>query len=107
VALEDGNRTRAEQAGREALSLWSPLALVYPFQWLALLPLAAAAAARGNLAEAIGYARATLAPGQQRLPAELGRALEDTDKEWGQGSSKSAEVNLEKTLVLSRRFGYL
>ena len=107
AALEDGDHIGAERGGREALALWRPLALVYPFQWLALLPLAAAAFARRDLVETAEHARATLASGQQRLPAALSRALEDATMGLVQSDNEGAINNFESALALSRRFGYL
>ncbi|MFP2912382.1 serine/threonine-protein kinase PknK, partial [Pyxidicoccus sp. 3LFB2] len=75
VALRAGDTTLAREAGAEALRLWQPLSLVYPFQWLAHWPLLSVALEEGHVTEALGHARAMLATSQQRLPDALSAPL--------------------------------
>ncbi|MFP2934656.1 serine/threonine-protein kinase PknK, partial [Pyxidicoccus sp. 3LG] len=71
VALRGGDSATARDAGTEALRLWQPLSLVYPFQWLAHWPLLAVELEAGQVSGALGHARALLATNQQRLPDAL------------------------------------
>ncbi|MGK3997199.1 serine/threonine-protein kinase [Sorangium sp. So ce1024] len=76
VALVEGDPGEATRLGEAALERFHSSALVYPFQWMALLPLMAAALERGDRGAAARHAAALLDPGQQKLPEALTEALE-------------------------------
>ncbi|AUX22449.1 hypothetical protein SOCEGT47_029520 [Sorangium cellulosum] len=97
-ALRRGDLARAEEAGREALALWNALPLVYPFEWLARLPLCWIALERGRLDGAIAEARAVLDPRQQRLPGRLAALLGHALRAFDDG-----RVRAFRTLKLALR----
>ncbi|HEX8703658.1 MAG TPA: serine/threonine-protein kinase PknK, partial [Myxococcaceae bacterium] len=99
--------TEAEQEARAALELWRPLALVYPFQWTALLPLAAIELQRGQLEDAVARVHAALEPRQQLLPEDLTGSLERVRTSWRDGQHGAAGEHLLRALELARARGYL
>ncbi|WP_164010142.1 serine/threonine-protein kinase PknK [Pyxidicoccus trucidator] len=105
VALRAGDRAQAREAGTEALRLWQPLSLVYPFQWLAHWPLMSVELDEGRLPEALGHARAMLATSQQRLPDTLSAPLAAAVAE--EASAPSASEQLLLARESARRLGYL
>lgn len=106
IALSRSDYPEAERAGREALAYWAPLALVYPFQWLARLPLCCAALAQDRLHDAFEQARAVLDPLQQRLPKWLANGLEKAISLFEAGREVEAARVLLKVLqsALKRNF---
>ncbi|WP_437765334.1 protein kinase [Sorangium sp. So ce281] len=105
-ALQRGDLARAEEAGREALACWEPLPLVYPFQWLARLPLCRVELARGRLEGAIEQVRAVLDPRQQRLPGRLTKLLEAAARAFAAGHEARACRPLALALRGARHGGY-
>ncbi|TKD01214.1 serine/threonine-protein kinase PknK [Polyangium fumosum] len=101
VALAEGDFGEVMRLGEAALARFRSSALVYPFQWMALLPLAAAALARGDHEGAACYAAALIEPGQQRLPEALTAALEAARDEVG------TEDALRRALVRAGETEYL
>ena len=67
VWLNRGESMNAETCALEALELWSRVALVFAFQWLALVPLMDIYLARSNVEQAVQCAERIVAPGQQYL----------------------------------------
>ena len=106
VALQRGDYAEAEQAGREALSLWEPLEHVYPFQWLARLPLCCVELTQGGLEGAIEQAQAVLHVGQQRLPKRLTASLEAAVTAFTQGHNARAKSALLRALQIALHHGY-
>ncbi|WP_437973725.1 protein kinase [Sorangium sp. So ce295] len=105
-ALQRGDLARAEEAGQEALVCWEPLPLVYPFQWLARLPLCRVELARGRLEGAIAQVRAVLDPRQQRLPGRLTKLLEAAARAFASGHEARACRPLALALRGARHGGY-
>jgi hypothetical protein len=105
VALRAADGGAAREAGSEALRLWQPLSLVYPFQWLAHWPLLAVELADGRVPEALGHARAMLAPSQQRLPDTLSAPLAAALAV--EADTASAREHLQVASDAARRLGYL
>ncbi|AUX45895.1 hypothetical protein SOCE26_073950 [Sorangium cellulosum] len=105
-ALQRGDLARAEEAGQEALACWEPLPLVYPFQWLARLPLCRVEFARGRLEGAIAQARAVLDPRQQRLPGRLTKLLETAARAFAAGREARACRPLALALRGAHHSGY-
>ena len=103
VALARGDRDEAERSCAEAIAIWQPLSLVYPFQWTALLPLAAVALERGDAASAREHARAAIAPEQQRLPDAITRPIEGASS---RGAARAA-ARVRDALAAARELGYL
>jgi eukaryotic-like serine/threonine-protein kinase len=106
VALQRGDYAGAEQAGRKALSLWEPLAHVYPFQWLARLPLCCVELTQGGLEDAIEQAQAVLHVGQQRLPKQLTASLEAAVTAFTQGHNARAKSALLRALQIALHHGH-
>ncbi|WP_163995275.1 serine/threonine-protein kinase PknK [Pyxidicoccus caerfyrddinensis] len=105
VALRSADGAAAREAGSQALRLWQPLSLVYPFQWLAHWPLLAVELADGRVPEALGHARAMLAPSQQRLPDTLSAPLSAALA--AEPDSAAAREHLQVASDAARRLGYL
>ncbi|XXY52700.1 protein kinase [Sorangium sp. So ce269] len=105
-ALQRGDLARAEEAGQEALACWEPLPLVYPFQWLARLPLCRVEFARGRLEGAIAQVRAVLDPRQQRLPGRLAKLLETAVRAFAAGHEARACRPLALALRGAHHSGY-
>ena len=106
VALRARALPAAEHGGAAALQLWSGREYVFPFQWSALLPLAAAALATGRPAEAVEHARALLDPKQQRLPEEIAGALAGGIAAWERAEAERAREHLTQALEAAERLGY-
>jgi serine/threonine protein kinase/tetratricopeptide (TPR) repeat protein len=91
IALRTGNHEDAKVLAREALDLWASLTLVFPLQWLALLPLMEASARTGDPVTAVGCVAPLLAPSQQRLPGDAADALARAAALWT-GANPSAAI---------------
>jgi tetratricopeptide (TPR) repeat protein len=105
VALRSGDASEAERQARQALELWKPLPLVYPFQWTALLPLACISLHQGRLAETASCLRAVLESKQQRLPDELALLLARLEEEPAEQETWKEKLPL--VLEQAERLGYL
>jgi hypothetical protein len=106
VARDQNNDDKAEQRGREALSCWErrePHALVYPFEWLARLPLLAISLSRDRLTEAVAEARAVLEPRQQHHPHPIASPLAEAVASFDAGSLDGALRHLRISLQAARR----
>lgn len=106
VALERGNVKAAEQAAREALALWQPLSLVYPFQWLARLPLARIELQRDHIAQAAEQVKAMLDKQQQRLPDPIAIQLQEAVDAFAQGHVDQGRRGLERAFQAAGQLGY-
>lgn len=73
LSLRQGDLDATIAQAQEALSFWQNR--VFPFQWMALLPLLEAQLSKGNDLEATVCAKALLAPSQQYLPGAAADAL--------------------------------
>jgi tetratricopeptide (TPR) repeat protein len=107
LAYRNGDLLTAEQSAQEAIVLWRQSPLVYPFQWLALWPLIAAARVKSREDEAWGYARALLEPTQQILPDELNASLKAAVQAREGGQAEAARLHLDRAMILAREMGYL
>jgi serine/threonine protein kinase/tetratricopeptide (TPR) repeat protein len=100
-----------ESHASEALSAWGKLlpSYVYPFQWLARMPLAAHLAMSGRMDEALKQWGSLLDPPQLLLPDLLGEAIGQMRAARDAGSRASAEVTLgvQRIIQLSQQFRYL
>lgn len=102
-----GDLPEARRLAVAALDEWSRLPMMYPFQWLARLPLARALLGGGDVGAAAEALRPLLDPRLLRLPdpAEglLARALTELDA----GASASAEAALKQALAELLDLGYV
>jgi len=106
VALRRGDLAEAERHAREALDCWKTLSLVYPFQWLARLPLAAVELANDRMVAALEQVRAVLDVQQQRLPDKLATKLASASAAFAKGNAARARWLLSRALRTARRLGY-
>ncbi|HNS50146.1 MAG TPA: BTAD domain-containing putative transcriptional regulator [Anaerolineae bacterium] len=97
----------AETMAQAALAIWRQSPLVYPFQWLALWPLAAVLLAQGREDEAWAPFEALLEPTQQRLPDDLNSALESAILARSEAQAGAARLHLDRALTLACEMGYL
>jgi tetratricopeptide (TPR) repeat protein len=75
VLLKEGQVYAARSLAHEALDVWKNLALVFPFQALALVPLLQIELDRDDLDAAVRHAAALLSPKQQVLLGAASDAL--------------------------------
>lgn len=107
LCLFDQQMERAYQHGREAVRLWLQGKFAYPFQWTGYLPLLAVAVHKGQLEEAIGYARPLLEVTQARLPDALDRPLAQAVHHHAQGQMEQAQSALQEAIAAGLQLGYL
>lgn len=86
IAWRQNDLSRVQRHGQSAIEAWQRPPATYPFQWLALWPLAAEAEARGDLMRARHYLIALLDPTQQRLPKELEEAVTELSRQEGENA---------------------
>jgi len=107
LALKRGDRAEAERAAREALSHWKQLSRVYPFEWLARVPLTRGLLTQGNIEGAVEQAKAMLDAQQLRLPRALSGALESAVAAFEEGRPDQARKALSSALRIARRRGFM
>ncbi|WP_437673167.1 serine/threonine-protein kinase [Sorangium sp. So ce131] len=107
VAFRRGDHVATERVGREALSRWEALQRVYPFQWLARMPLAFVELACGRVEGSVAQVRAMLHPKQQRLPGKIEAAFTAADEAFAQGHAAEAQKILRAISRVARGLGYL
>ena len=97
VALRAGDVDSAREGAEAALDSWQG-GIVYPLQWLALLPRMAVAYEEGDAAAVVSLAGRLLDPGQQRLRRSLERALENVGSAAGDadGGLEAGRVALQE-----------
>ena len=98
VSLQQGDHDAALQGAQEALDIWRSLALVFPFHWLALLPLIRVALPRGDISQAVIGAEGLLAPTQQYLPGRATDGFSEAVSCWKAGHPQGARIALESAL---------
>jgi DNA-binding SARP family transcriptional activator/Tfp pilus assembly protein PilF len=110
VAWREGDLARAEAKGQAALGSWQQLPAGHSscaFQWLALWPLVAVAAARDRMPEACALMPALLQPRQQRLPDALTAVVESALGAWQDGDMETARTCLEQAIASAQELAYL
>ena len=75
LSLRAGRLEDARAHAESALASWGKLALVFPFQWWAALPLLEIAVGTGNLERAAACAALLVSPAQQWFGSGHGRAV--------------------------------
>jgi eukaryotic-like serine/threonine-protein kinase len=109
LSAATGRDQRVEEAlrlGAQALELWEAGPQSWPFQCLALWPLAGAHLDAGQIAEAVGAARRLLEPSQARLPDELEAAVQAACKAWDCAELELAGRLVDSAVQLARALGY-
>jgi serine/threonine protein kinase/tetratricopeptide (TPR) repeat protein len=106
LLLREGNADAAITVAREVRETWRQMALVFPFHWLAALPLLEATLQRGDLAEAISCSEEILEPSQQLLPGSASDALANAIRCWTRGDRAGAAAALTLALRYLEPTGY-
>jgi tetratricopeptide (TPR) repeat protein len=101
----DGRADAAHVDAERASTLWGEYP--YPFRWLANWVLLAVYAARGELAEGVGQARAILHPTQRRQPGDLPALLAAAERAWENGKPDETRAALQRAIELAQAEGYL
>lgn len=95
VALRGEDLMTVERSASDALSIWQPQSIVYPLQWLALLPLLSVTLRQGQTANALDCASRLLAPTQHSLPRRTTEFFEHAVRLSGLGDDLGACELLE------------
>jgi serine/threonine protein kinase/tetratricopeptide (TPR) repeat protein len=103
VALRQSDHSNVKAHAGHALSLWK--SRVFPFQWMALLPLLEAELAF-DLAGAVTCAQALLAPDQQILPGAAADAFAQAVTHWNQDAAPDSQSSMELGLRRLEQTGY-
>jgi class 3 adenylate cyclase/tetratricopeptide (TPR) repeat protein len=111
AAWRQGDLASAQTQGLAAMDQWGKIPAGHAscaFEWTALLPLMAVAAANHQPGQAIDYARAMLDPAKLRFPDLLERALESAIQSWENNPSEAAlEDQLNQVFAYARQMRYL
>lgn len=107
LALKEGDFRAVLEYAKEALDTWNSLALVFPLQWLALLPKLQVALQYGELQEAVDCAGSMLQPTQQYLPGDASDALIRAGKCWAVEDKPNTTAALQLAIDHLGRAGYL
>ena len=105
LAVREGDLDAVFQHGEAALALWAGLPFDYPFHWLALWPLLAAALQRNQLDHAVRYAHGLLHPAQQLLPEAVVAELQAADASAAAGQVAQARSRLQAAVKLAQAAG--
>jgi len=105
MAERKGELQAVFEHGEAALALWAGLPFDYPFHWLALWPLLAAALQRNRLDHAVRYAHGLLHPSQQLLPVVVAAELQAADASAAAGQAAQARSHLQAAIDLARAAG--
>ncbi len=106
LSRREGDLVGTDTLGRQALDMWRSLSALFPFQWLALIPLIEVGLQREDIAGCIELAEALLAPGQQCLPGAAADAFALAIAGWRAGEHASARFALERGLKRLEGTGY-
>jgi eukaryotic-like serine/threonine-protein kinase len=107
LAWRAGDLAETQAQAPEALKIWQELKGLFPFQWMALWPLLATSLTLGQIQEAIEYARALLAPVQQRLTEAVTASLEAALRASEQDETETARALLARAVEQAQADGYL
>ncbi len=106
ISLRDGDHDSSVSLAREALRIWESLPLVYPLQWLALLPLLHVSLRRDDLDEALSCSTRLLLPNQQRLPEPAVDAFTSAGELFAGGDRPAARAAMSAALSCLSGAGY-
>lgn len=107
VELRSGQTALAEVSARQALDTWAALTTyVYPFRWLALVPLIELAATRCDVAVATRFARGLAEAGQQAIEPAALDGFAEVERLWALGRAEAAQSALWQGLGRLREQGF-
>ena len=99
IALRNSDMCAALKQCEEAVAIWgNDLSLVFPFQWMALLPGIAAALTLSHIDKAASFAAALLDESQQPLPGAATDAFARATKYWASGDRVATRHSLQIAL---------
>jgi DNA-binding SARP family transcriptional activator/predicted DCC family thiol-disulfide oxidoreductase YuxK len=110
VAWREGDLARTESGGQAALKLWQQLPAGHAscaFQWTALWPLVAVAAAQDRLRDACELMCALLEPTQQRLLEALTAVIENAVSACEESKPEATRTWLDQAVLLAGELAYL
>jgi DNA-binding winged helix-turn-helix (wHTH) protein len=105
TAWRDGEMDRAEAEGVRGFTAMRAIPR-FPFQWIALAPLMAVEARRGDVAAAVLRARTMLDESQQRLPETLVGPLARSVAAWDGEREADAAAELRAAVAAGRSSGH-
>ena len=95
VALRQGDLEGARSQAEKAWAMWRELGGVFPFCWMALLPLLEVDLQDGAIERAVSHARAMLTPDQHALPVSGVQPLTRAVEAWDRGKTVEAVLLLQ------------
>jgi serine/threonine protein kinase/tetratricopeptide (TPR) repeat protein len=102
LRANDGEHTDAARLAEEALAIWRSLPLVFPFRWMALIPLLHASLELGDLARAVQAADGLVDRSQQALPGPATDALRRASHFYHARAESDAALQLKTALARLR-----
>jgi tetratricopeptide (TPR) repeat protein len=105
IALSRGDHVEAERLAEKAIAHWAP-PHVFPFQWLARLPLCVVKLLQHDLKGAIDEARAVLDRQQQCLLEPIGSILQGAVEAYDKRRKSRAKDELYRMLQSAKQAGY-
>jgi tetratricopeptide (TPR) repeat protein len=99
ICLREGRLEEARAHAESALATWAKLALVFPFQWLAALPLLEVSLQAADLDRAGASAALLISGTQQWLPGPAMDALARGLAEFNRGDALAARAAFEHALL--------
>ena len=106
VAWRERDFSVVEAKGQVALDVWDE-GTNFPFEWMALWPMAGVALARHQAGKAMTHVQRMLDPLQQPPPAEMNAAMEAAIQVWDEGQAEAAETHLQHAAGMAADLGYL
>ena len=107
LAWRGGDLEAVPEHGEAALALWAGLPFDYPFHWLALWPLLAAALRRDQLDQALKCAHGLLHPSEQLLPEAVTAELQAAVASAIAGQIIQTRSHLQTAVELAQAAGQL
>ncbi|AKT39991.1 serine/threonine-protein kinase PknK [Chondromyces crocatus] len=107
VALRRGHHDEAAMRAQEALAHWAPSSHVYPFEWVARLPLLAhLLRVEAGDEDILVHLKAILDTRQQRLPDAIADALSQAEEAGHRGSNEQARTALARAIEAAAEQGF-
>ncbi|HYY13274.1 MAG TPA: hypothetical protein VE758_02455, partial [Chthoniobacterales bacterium] len=106
-AWREGNYDEVEKLGSEALELWHGMKDPYSFDWMALLPMIAAAVERDQSEQAITLARGLFPENQHPIDDAVMSAFRLAIDLWDKTDQTAAAAQLQAALQTAEQLRYL